>query len=322
MLEVIILKKNKLGNTGLEVSEFCLGVLPMGPLQANLSEEKCIELIKKALDKKVNFLDTAEMYSTQKYIGKAVKGRREEVIIATKSNAKTYEKMAESVKISLEELGTDYIDIYHLHAARATEDIFEERKGALEFLKEMKEKGLIKAIGISTHGIKAVDKAAEIGDIDVVYPLINKKGLGLLHGVVEQMIQAIRKCHKANKGIYAMKVLGGGNLIHDLRDSLNFVRNINEIDSISVGVISVDELYLNLQLFGANDIEIKELPDTTSQKKIYISKNLCKGCGKCIENCPNQALFLKDEIAEVDHDKCIICGYCSPECTYFAIRLI
>ena len=317
------MKKVKLGNSNLEVSELCLGVLPMGPLQANLPEDECVDIIRAALDKGVNFLDTAEMYSTQTYVAKAVKERRNEVVIATKSNAKTYDKMATSVKKSLEELNTDYIDIYHLHAARATEEVFNERKGALKYLTEMKKKGIIKAIGISTHGVRAVEKAAEIDEIDIVYPLINQKGMGILQGNVSDMIEAIKKCHQAGKGTYAMKILGGGNLVRDIEGSINFVRDIDEMDAISMGVTKVEELDYNLYLFGADNIKLDKLPDTTSSKKLYIFKKVCKSCGNCIENCPNEALsFDENEKAVVDHDKCLLCGYCSPECPAFAIRLI
>lgn len=309
-------------NIKLKTSEFCLGVLPMGPLQADLPEKKCIEIIKKAIDMNVNFVDTAELYQTQTYIGKAIKGKREKVIIASKSNAKTYDEMSKSVDNSLQELDTNYIDIYHLHAAKASETVFEERKGALKYLTEMKKKGIIKAVGISTHGVNAAKKTAEIDEIDIVYPIINKTGLGLFDGNTREMIEAIKKCHQAGKGIYAMKVLGGGTLINELKENINWVRNIKEVDAISVGVTSLKELEYNLYLFGHKDVEPKELPDTTKQKKIYISENSCRGCESCIEACPNDALSIKEDKAVADHDKCILCGYCAPHCPYFAIRVL
>ncbi len=323
ILEVVDLNKVTLGNSGIEVSEFCLGVLPMGPLQADLPENECINLIKRAIDNKVNFLDTAEMYSTQTYVGEGIKNvNRKDIVIATKSFAKTYDEMADSVNRSLEELGTDYIDIYHLHAARASETVFDKRKGALDYLKKARNEGIIRAIGISTHGVRAVNKAAEVEDIDVVYPLINKKGMGIVQGSLEDMTQAIKRCHQARKGIYAMKVLAGGNLIDDLEASLNFVRDMPEIDSISIGVTSELELYYNLHQFGVQGIDIDSLPDPRKRKKLYIAKLFCTGCGECVKNCPSQALELVDEKARVDHDKCIFCGYCSPECPSFAIRLL
>ena len=122
-----VLKRVQLGQTGLEVTELCFGVLPCGPLQKDLPEEECVSLIRAALEAGINFFDTAEMYKTQTYLGKALKGWEEPVVVATKSHATTYEDMQASVEKSLAELDRDVIEIYHLHPGH--EKVFNEWPG-------------------------------------------------------------------------------------------------------------------------------------------------------------------------------------------------
>ena len=316
------MKKCSLGKTGIMVTELCFGALPIGPLQANISVEKGAKLIRAALEKGINFIDTAEGYKTYPHIKKALEGYNEEVIIATKSSAKTYQKMEQSIKDALVSLDKNYIDIFLLHAARVTPSVFEERAGALQCLQDYKAKGVLRAIGISTHVVEIVSRAAEIKEMDIIFPIINKLGIGIVGGSIEDMIKAISEAHKAGKGLYAMKTLGGGHLINQLEEAFNFVRNIKGISSLAVGMVSSEELELNLKIF--ND---KEIPQGLFTQKIKPSKRLfissfCKGCGTCVKTCPNNALSLENGKAVVDHKLCILCGYCNPVCPEFAIRLI
>jgi len=320
-----MLAQKKLGYSGLEVSEFCLGILPMGPLQADLPEKYCIGLIEEALELGVTFYDTAESYRTQSYLGSALDAnpnKKESVVIATKSVAENHADMERSVNQSLEELKRDYIDIYHLHAARPPGDLFEQRRGALQCLQEMKQKGVIRAIGVSTHKPQIVSQAAERNDIDVVYPLINSRGMGIVEGAVDDMLKAIGKAHRAGKGIYAMKVLAGGNLIHQLEEAVNWVRNIEGMDAVSMGVVSEAELLYNLSVFNQEEQAEKPPAPAARTKKLFIFHKVCIGCGNCVEMCPNGALSLVEEKARVEHEQCILCGYCSPVCPKFAIRLV
>jgi aryl-alcohol dehydrogenase-like predicted oxidoreductase len=316
------MKKCSLGKTGIMVTELCFGALPIGPLQANISVEKGAKLIRAALEKGINFIDTAEGYKTYPHIKKALEGYNEEVIIATKSSAKTYQEMEQSIKDALVSLDRNYIDIFLLHAAKVTPSVFEERAGALQCLKDYKSKGIIQAIGISTHVVEVVRRAAEIKEIDIIFPIINKLGIGIVGGSVEDMIKAISEAHKAGKGLYAMKALGGGHLIDQLEEAFNFVRNIKGISSLAVGMVSSEELELNLKIFNA-----EEIPKGLFTQKIKPSKRLfistfCKGCGTCVKTCPNNALSLENGKAVVNHKLCLLCGYCNPVCPEFAIRLI
>lgn len=316
------MKKSVLGNTGLEVTELCFGALPMGPLQAKISIEEGAGLILEALRQGVNFIDTAERYQTYSHIQRALDQFDGEVIIATKSTAKTYEEMEQSLHLALESLGRKQIEIFLLHAAKVTTAVFEERQGAIECLKDYKKKGVIKAIGISTHVVSVVERAAEIPELDIVFPIINKLGMGIVGGNLEDMLKAIQKVQTAGKGFYAMKALAGGHLMGDLKDAFDYVRRIPGIASVAVGMVRPEELRVNLALFNGENLPESILVEKArSMKKLHVM-DFCKGCGTCIEACPNSALSVVDGKAQVNPKFCILCGYCNPACPEFALRLI
>lgn len=316
------MKYNILGKSGIKVSELCFGVLPMGPLQANVPVEEGARVILEGLKSGINFIDTAQMYGTYPYIREALKKYSGEVIIASKSHAIGYQEMKEAVLEACHEMNRDYIDIFHLHAARADKNIFQQRAGALSCLKDLKREGIVRAIGISTHAVEVVIQAAEEEEIDIVFPIINQAGLGIIGGTPEDMIHAIKKSYNAGKGIYAMKAFAGGYLINHLKKSIDYVRDIKEIKSTAVGMINSRELTVNLKIFENKKLEEKDLPQKGIKRKRLFVSGFCEGCGTCVEACPNGALSIRGGKANVDHNLCITCGYCVPHCPLFALRVV
>ena len=312
------MKKNALGNTSYEVTELCFGALPMGPLQLNVDLASGAALIREAVEAGINFIDTAQGYRTYPYIRRALDGFDGKVRIATKSNALTYEDMAQAVTESLDALDRKSIDIFHLHAARATPAVFDERAGAFRCLLDYREKGIIGAVGISTHSVATVAKAATVNNVDVIFPIINYAGFGLLHGSTEEMESAIAVAHDRGKGVYAMKALGGGNLIKDVEGAFNYVRGLKGVASVAVGMVNVPELRMNLDIFLGRPVKTR-VPLHT--KSLFIQR-FCVGCATCVDACPNHALAVVDGKAVVDRSRCITCGYCAPSCPQFAIRLV
>lgn len=316
------MKYNILGNTGIKVSELCFGVLPMGPLQANISVKEGAKIIRKGLDSGINFLDTAQAYQTYPHIKEALTDYTNEVVIASKSHATGYEEMKEAVWEACRKMGREYIDIFHLHAPREDKDVFQKRAGALDALIDLKKKGIIRAIGISTHAISVVEQSAKVKEIDVVFPIINQNGLGIIGGKPEEMIQAIKKVSSNGKGVYAMKSIAGGYLISKIEEAINFVRNIKEIQSIAVGMVHPRELEINLKIFENQKINQEELIKGEYSRKKLIVSAFCEGCGTCVKACPNQALSLKNGKAVVNYRLCLTCGYCVPHCPVFALRIV
>lgn len=316
------MKFNELGKSGIKVSELCFGVLPMGPLQANIPVEEGSKVILEGLKSGINFIDTAQAYKTYPHIKEALSSFPGEVVIASKSHETGYQEMKEAVLEACRELNRDYIDIFHLHAAREDKNVFQKRAGALSSLLDLKKKGVIKAVGISTHAIEVIDKAAEVEEIDIVFPIINKVGLGIIGGTPEEMIGAIKKAYNSGKGIYAMKALAGGYLINYIEESINYVRDIKGIDSVAVGMINTRELMINLKIFENKKLNQEELEQTKVQRKRLFISRFCEGCGTCVEACPSSALSIRNGKASVDHNLCITCGYCVPHCPEFALRII
>ena len=315
------MKKNFLGNTGIAVSIAGFGVLPMGPSQLALPVEQGAGVIRYALEHGFNFLDTAQYYRTYPYIKKALEqGAFDDVVISSKSLCTDYDGMMEAVLEAREELGRGVIDNFLMHEVRSGQ--LAERTGAWEALKDARTKGLVRAIGLSTHHIDITEAAASMPDLDVVFPLINYAGLGIRKGDAfgskEEMLEAIQHCHQAGKGVFSMKAFGGGSLTAHYQEALDYVFSKEEIDSVMIGFgknAEVDDLLSYLD----GEMEKSYNPDV-SKKKVYINQEDCEGCGSCKAACPAGAIFYNDNgLAEVNHDKCLTCGYCSPVCPVRAV---
>lgn len=315
------MKKVLLGNTGISVSVAGFGVLPMGPSQLALPVEEGAQIIRYALNHGINFIDTAQYYRTYPYISKALEnGDYEDVVICSKCLYEDYDSMMDAISEARKELHRDTIDIFLMHEVRSGQ--LKLRAGAWKALKDAKEKGLVRAIGLSTHHVDVTREAAKMPDLDVVFPLINYAGLGIRCGdsfaTKEEMMEAIHACHDAGKGVFSMKAFGGGGLTGHYQEALDYVFSKPEIDSVMIGfgkISEVDDLLAYLD--GIMDSSYN--PDV-SKKKVYVNQEDCEGCGACKAACPAGAIFYNENgLAEVNHDKCLTCGYCSPVCPVRAV---
>ena len=311
----------KLGKTGIEVSVAGFGVLPMGPSQLALPIEEGAAVIRHALHQGINFLDTAQYYQTYPYIREALKGYdSSKVVICSKSLEEDYDGMMNAIKEALSELDREYIDIFLMHEVRSGQ--LSRRQGALQALQDARGRGLIRACGLSTHHVDVAQAAAALDEIDVVFPLINYAGLGIRRGndfaTADEMLAAIESCHKAGKGVFAMKAFGGGALTSNYQQALDYVFNQPSINSVMIGcgkISDVDDLISYLD--GTMDPSYN--PDV-SKKKVYVNQEDCEGCGACKNACPADAIYWGDNgLAQVNHEKCLTCGYCSPVCPVRAV---
>lgn len=312
----------ELGKTGISVSRLCYGSLTLGPLQANLDIYTGANLIVYAYEKGINFIDTAQSYQTYKYIKRALETiPREKYVIFTKTYAYTKELAEIAFEEALKETGTDYIDGFLLHE-QESEHTLRGHYEASEYFMKMKEKGYLKAFGISTHNIAGVEGAVKSGYVDVIHPLYNKASLGIGDGNHDQMYEAIKIAKAKGIGIYSMKPLGGGNLIDSYGEALSFVLDKQHIDSTAIGMQSENEIDANVQMVNAGFVEddIKEKLKKTN-RKLLIS-DWCIGCGNCVRRCHYGALSIVDKRAVVDYEKCILCSYCAKECSEFCIKVI
>ena len=148
-----------LGRTGIKVSPYALGALMLGASIGNPDHDDCIRIIHKALDAGINLIDTADAYShgeSEEVVGKALKGRRDRVVLATKlsrpmgddpnQQGASRRWIMTAVENSLRRLQTDHIDIYQIHRPDPTTDIEE----TLSALSDLIHSGKVRAIGSST----------------------------------------------------------------------------------------------------------------------------------------------------------------------------
>ncbi|HEV2126362.1 MAG TPA: aldo/keto reductase, partial [Chloroflexota bacterium] len=139
------------GNTGIEVSRLCWGTGLMAHLRHNMSEEEAARILWRGLDLGVNFWDTADGYKTHPHVRRALQRvSRGDVVISTKTKAKSREDAIADVDRFLQEMGTDVLDTVLLHGIETVEEL-SRREDALAALHRAKEKGKIRGIGISTH---------------------------------------------------------------------------------------------------------------------------------------------------------------------------
>lgn len=161
-----------LGGTGIEVSVHCLGTMMFGAI-GNPDHDDCVRIIHAALDQGINFVDTADMYSageSEEIVGKALRGRRDDVVLATKVHFPMGEGPNRSgnsrrwiryeVEQSLERLQTDWIDLYQVHRPDHTTDIEE----TLSALTDLVRVGKIRAFGCSTFPAEEIVEASHVAE--------------------------------------------------------------------------------------------------------------------------------------------------------------
>jgi aryl-alcohol dehydrogenase-like predicted oxidoreductase len=161
-----------LGRTGIEVSTYCLGTMMFGGA-GNPDHDDCSRIIHAALDKGINFVDTADVYSggeSEEIVGQALKGRRDDIVLATK----VYFQMGEGrnrggnsrrwivaeIEQSLRRLQTDWIDLYQIHHPDPATDIEE----TLSALTDLVHQGKIRAFGCSSFPAEEIVEAYWVAD--------------------------------------------------------------------------------------------------------------------------------------------------------------
>ncbi len=310
-----------MGDTGIRVSRLCFGSLTIGPLQKNLPLSVGVEVMESAVEQGVNFVDTADLYGTYPYIREIIK-IHPELVVASKSYAYDTKTAQETLKRCLKGIGRDYVDFFLLHEQEGPLTI----KGhweALEFFIKCKEKGIIRGVGLSTHHVAAVEAAANIREIDVIHPILNYRGLGIVDGSLKDMEAAVKKAYDAGKGIYAMKPLGGGHLISQFQSAFEYILNFPYVHSIAVGMQRIEEVEANVKIFRNEPLPNSLVQTLRGYKRQLFIQDWCQGCGECIKRCGQKALILNEGgKVIVDSDSCILCGYCGSACKELAIKIL
>lgn len=305
------MKYRTLGRTGLKVSEVGLG----GEWFNGLSEEESIRIVDAAEQNGVNYIDIfMPQAPTRDHLGAALKGRREKFLIQGHlctvyedeqyTRTRDIEKTKRSFEDLLHRLQTDYIDIGMIHYVDSEEDFQSVFGGEIiEYAKELKEKGIVRYLGMSSHNPHIAKKAAETGLIDVLMFSINPaydlespetdindlmgfKGMGENGWVVDEARQDLYSyCESAGVAITVMKPLAAGTLLSaeaspfgvamTVPQCIQYALDRNGVKCVIVGCHSVEEV---LQAVRYDQLSEQE----RSYAHIFASGNQINMTGRCM----------------------------------------
>ncbi len=235
-----------LGNTGITMSRMAMGTGTNGfggssNQTRTLGIKGVSDLLRAGFDEGINFWDTADQYGSHPHVKEALKKvDRDQVVILTKTNSKTYKDVKKDLERFKGELGTDHFDIILLHAV-TDPDWNTNMKGAMEALSEAKEEGLIRAHGISCHSLGALQTAADEPWVDVDLARYNPGGVAM-DADVETVRKVLTRMKENGKAIIGMKVYGAGRLIDKKDECLEFHTGAKFIDNFTLGIENYEQL--------------------------------------------------------------------------------
>ena len=247
------IKKNILGNTGLEVSKIGLGTVKFGrnigvkyPQNFNIPDDQSIKkLLALAKELNINLLDTAPAYgSSEERLGKILKKDRQNWIISSKvgeefnNNQSTFnftkKAITDSIHRSLKRLNTDYLDILLIHSDGNDEEII-DKYNAFDTLINLKQQGLIRNFGMSSKTIAGGLLTVKMADVVMVE--YNSNHL--------EETSVIEEAYKLNKGVLIKKALRSGHL--DVATNMNLILKTKGVHSIIIGTINPTHLIENVR---------------------------------------------------------------------------
>ena len=352
------MKYTKFGNTGIKVSKLGFGAmrLPMVEVdgEKDVDYDKAVPMINRAFESGVNYIDTAIGYCNQKSevaVGKALKGWRDKVYLATKNPVKNKSGSGwrEKLEISLSKLDTDYIDFYHMWGLGW--NAFQKMDvpgGPIEAAHKAKDEGLIKHISFSTHdNYENIIKIIDTGHFESMllqYNLLDRKNE-----------PAITHASKKGLGVVVMGPVGGGRLAaastklqglmpeseSSVETALRFVLANEDVNIALSGMQNIDMVEQNVEIASdASPLSEKERERVIAmlEENKKLADLYCTGCEYCLP-CPqdiniprvfdifnyhnvygltnyakNQYKKFKENEEEVDPTICVECGQCEDAC--------
>lgn len=273
-----VLSYKVLGKTGLKVTSVGFGCM--------ITSDGSV--VERAADLGITYFDTARNYmggNNERMVGAALKKKRKEIVLSTKTEAHTKEDALKQLDTSLKELGTDFVDIWYLHGRSTPADITDDLVEAQQISKAA---GKIRFAGVSTHSgqRELIPFLAKHPKIDVILTQYNFTMQPFMNEVIDEAAAA-------GKGVVAMKVMAGGfrrgtpdaRLKRDgaLLAALKWVVRNPHVHTTVPSMTDMDQLDENLramsQPFGAGDEKILAL------QMDHIAPIYCRMCGECDGHC-------------------------------------
>jgi predicted aldo/keto reductase-like oxidoreductase len=271
--------KRKLGRMGVETSIIGIGCFHL----IERSEEEAVRLLNYIIDEGVNYIDVAPSYGdAEDKVGKVMKTRRKEVFLATKTHERTKKGTLQLFEQSLKRLQTDSVDLLQLHGVSNWQDfgtIFEPY-GAIAAAEELKRKGLIRFIGISSHRPDILYKAIKLYPFDSILIWVNYLDRFNYPIIFEEILPYARE-----KGIavIAMKAIGDGLLRDSARMALRYA--LTHCDVAVLGMNTMAQAKLDISVARNFKPMTKEEEEEWFKKAPELGNFVCRQCGKCLP-CP------------------------------------
>lgn len=311
-----------LGSTGITVNKNGFGALPI----QRISEEDAVKLARKAYDAGIDFFDTARYYSdSEEKLGIALEGIRDKVVIATKTGATTAEGFWKDLETSLNNLRTDYIDIYQFHNPAFVPKPGDE-SGLYDAALEAKAQGKIRHIGITNHRLAVANEAIDSG-------LYETLQFPFCYLATEKDLELVKKCEEKNMGFIAMKALSGG-LITNSAAAYAYIGQFDNVIPIW-GVQRESELDEFISYIDNPPVMTDEIKALIEKDRNELLGEFCRGCGYCmpcpvgieinnaarmslmIRRAPTAAWTTEQWQAKMKLiEKCLHCGKCKSKCPY------
>lgn len=320
------MEKVVLGRTGLEVMRLGFGGIPI----QRVSERRAIETVIKALEKGVDFIDTARAYTvSEERIGKAIRETGKRPVLSSKSQHRSAEGILGHIDQSLKELGVDTIDIYHCHEVSKLE-VYRQVMGpggAMEGLLKARDEGKIRFTGITSHSTDLLEKIVEEGLVDCIMVCFS-----FLEPAASKRV--IPMAMEKGIGVIAMKPLSGG-AIEDYSLGLRYVLSFEGILPI-VGMESPEMVEKNWEIFSSVDRHLNAEDEAKIEGiRQEFGKRFCRRCDycqPCSEGIPIQYVLgikyivKRMGIGVLDRrwiqealekaKRCTECGECMERCPY------
>lgn len=318
------MEKRTLGRTDIRAAVVGFGGIPIQGLTFAAAEG----VIRHALERGINFFDTARAYTdSEEKIGRALAGRRDEVYLASKSLAHDGPGMRRELEASLRALRTETIDLYQVHSVGSDEQL--ERVlgpgGAFEVLSRAREQGAVRWIGVTGHARGPLLRAARSGMFDTLQVPFNV----IESEWADEVLPAARA---AGVGTIGMKPLAGGAL-SSAEAAIRFALT-GGIDVAIPGMDAVEQVEVNLRAGDLAPPGAEQRALLEEEKRLW-GKSFCRRCGYCMPcpeglNIPFLLLLegyytrygLKEwavarlETQEKSYSSCTRCGTCLERCPY------
>lgn len=319
------MKTIKLGKTGLQVSRVAFGGIPI----QRLTTEEAVRVVRRCLDLGVTMLDTAHGYTTsEERIGQAIAGRREQVIIATKTPARDKTTALAHLDLSLKRLNTTYIDLWQFHNISTPEAYAQVLgpDGALAAAQEALRAGKIRHIGLTTHSLDMALQAVPTGCFETIQFPFN-------FVTAEAAQELIPLARQHDVGFIAMKPMAGG-LLDNARLTIKHLLQFAEVVP-DPGIQAVEEIEEIAAIVNGDWALTPQERAEMERIRAEVSPRFCRRCDYC-QPCPHNVRistvmtlqsfwhrfpperFFTGFVAEAVESarQCADCGECEVRCPY------